>query len=411
MKKLLSLFFFIQVITASFGQKNNLDYYVDQALTNSPLLVNFQNQLFSLQLDSQLIHAALRPQVNGIGNGLFAPVIGGWGYDEAITNKQQLTALIQVSKSFLSSKTIASQIAALNIQGLSATNTNKISQQDLRKAVIDQYITTYGEQLQLDFSNHMNEMLKKEEEILKKLTRDNVYKQADYLAFVVTLQQQLLNALQLEIQYNFDHSTLNYLAGIVDTAIVRLENPQLNSTALGDFTSSVFYRQFVLDSLKLVNDKALIDLIYRPKINVFADAGYNTTFNYKPYKNIGSSIGINVTIPIYDGRQKKLQYSKIDLQERTRIARRDFFVRQHDQQVLQLMQQLNATDRLIDQINKQIKYTETLITVNEKLLATGDIRLADFILTLNNYYTAKNLVTLNYVSRLKIMNQLNYWSK
>ncbi|HMK26391.1 MAG TPA: TolC family protein, partial [Chitinophagaceae bacterium] len=222
---------------------------------------------------------------------------------------------------------------------------------------------------------------------------------------------QLLNALQLEIQYNFDHTTLNYLAGIVDTSIVRLENPQLNSTALGDFTSSVFYRQFVLDSLKLVNDRALIGLVYRPKINVFADAGYNTTFNYKPYKNLGTSIGINVTVPIYDGKQKKLQYSKIDLQERTRIARRDFFIRQHDQQVLQLMQQLNATDRLIDQINKQIKYTETLITVNEKLLATGDIRLADFILTLNNYYAAKNLVTLNYVSRLKIMNQLNYWSR
>ena len=84
-------------------------------------------------------------------------------------------------------------------------------------------------------------------------------------------------------------------------------------------------------------------------------------------------------------------------------------MQQHHQQVLQLTQQINATDRLIDQINKQIKYTETLITVNEKLLATGDIRLVDFILTLNNYFNAKNLLTQNYVSRLKIMNQLNYW--
>jgi len=78
---------------------------------------------------------------------------------------------------------------------------------------------------------------------------------------------------------------------------------------------------------------------------------------------------------------------------------------------LQLMQQLNATNRLIDQINKQIKYTETLITVNEKLLATGEIRLTDFILSLNNYVTARNLVTQNYISRLKIINQLNYWSR
>jgi hypothetical protein len=66
---------------------------------------------------------------------------------------------------------------------------------------------------------------------------------------------------------------------------------------------------------------------------------------------------------------------------------------------------------LIDQINKQIKYTETLIGVNEKLLATGDIRLTDFILTLNNYFNAKNLVTQNYISRLKIVSQLNYWGR
>lgn len=411
MKRLFPLLVLIIFSTLSFSQKNSLDYYVNQALTNSPLLKDLQGQQGMLSLDSQLIRAALRPQVNGIGNGLLAPVIGGWGYDEAITNKQQLTTLLQVTKSFSANKTIASQIASLQIQSLSASNNSKISEQDLRKTIIDQYITTYGEQLQLDFSNYLNNLLLKEDSLLKKLTQDNVYKQADYLSFAVTFQQQLLNASQLQITYNLDYTTLNYLAGVVDTAIVPLEDPHLNSAALGDFTNSVFYKQFVLDSLKLINDRALIDLTYRPKVDVFADAGYNSSFNYKPYKNFGTSVGINVTIPIYDGKQKKLQYSKINIQEQTRVAKRDFFIRQHDQQVLQLMQQLHSTDRLIDQITKQIKYTETLITVNERLLATGDIRLTDFILTLNNYYTARNLMTQNYVSRLRIMNQLNYWSK
>ena len=411
MRKGISIFFFIQFALASYSQKNTLDYYLNQSLENSPLLKDYQGQLLSLSLDSQLIYAALRPQVNGISNGLLAPIIGGWGYDEAITNKQQLSALIQVSKSFISSKTIASQVASLQLQGLAATNNSKITQQDLRKTIIDQYIAVYGEQLQLDFSHQINGMLKREEALLKKLTQDNVYKQADYLAFVVTLQQQELNASQLEIQYSFDYTTLNWLAGIVDTTIIALQDPVLTTSPFPDFRSSVFYQQFVLDSLKLINDKALIDLNYRPKISAFADAGFNSSFAITPYKNFGTSIGFSVTVPIYDGKQKKLQYTKINIQERTRVARRDFFTRQRDQQVLQLVQQLNATDRLIDQINKQIKYTETLITVNEKLLATGDIRLADFILTLNNYLNAKNLVTLNYVSRLKIVNQLNYWAK
>jgi DNA polymerase III psi subunit len=79
--------------------------------------------------------------------------------------------------------------------------------------------------------------------------------------------------------------------------------------------------------------------------------------------------------------------------------------------MLQLIQQLNATDKLIVQVNKQIKYTETLIIVSQKLLATGDIRLTDFILTLNNYFNAKFLVTQNNITRLKIINQINYWGR
>ena len=411
MKRLFILSFCTAIVFNSWAQKKDLDYFVNQAINNSPLLKDYQNQVLSFSLDSQIIRASLKPQVNGISNNSYAPIINGWGYDEVISNGQQLSALIQVSKSFLSSKTIASQIANLQLQSQAIANNVKISEQDVIKAITDQYIVTYGEQLQLDYNYEINDLLRKEDSLLKKLTQDNVFKQNEYLTFVVTLQQQLLTTSQLETQYNFDYAALNYLAGIVDTTTTRLQDPQLNSKTFGDFTNSVFYRQFVLDSLKLANDRMLVDLSYRPKINAYGDGGYNSSLTYKPYKNFGVSVGVNLTIPIYDGRQKKLQYSKIDLQERTRIFKRDFFILQRNQQMLQLIQQLNATDKLIDQVNKQIKYTETLIIVSQKLLATGDIRLTDFILTLNNYFNAKFLVTQNHITRLKIINQINYWGR
>ncbi|MDP4263440.1 MAG: TolC family protein [Bacteroidota bacterium] len=411
MKRLLSIIGCLVIVVFSPAQEKNLDYFVNQGLANSPLLKDYQSQLQLLSLDSQIMRASLRPQVNGISNNSYAPVIGGWGYDDVLTNGQQVSAMVGVSKSLISNKSLATQIAGLGIQSQSAVNASKISEQDLKKLITDQYIVTFGGQLQLDFSRHINDLLQKEDSLLRKLTQDNVYKQTDYLAFAVLLQQQLLNTSQLEIQYNFDFGTLNYLAGVVDTLTVRLTDPRLNTTAYRDFANSVFYRQFILDSLKLANDKALIDINYRPKINLSADAGYNSSLVYKAYRNFGSSIGVNIAIPIYDGKQRKMQYSKIDIQERTRTGKRDFFTHQHDQQLIQLEQQLRSTDKLIDQINKQIAYTETLITVNEKLLATGDIRLIDFILALSNYFTAKNLVTQNYISRLKIINQLNYWAR
>jgi hypothetical protein len=75
------------------------------------------------------------------------------------------------------------------------------------------------------------------------------------------------------------------------------------------------------------------------------------------------------------------------------------------------MKQLQSTQELIDQINKQIKYSEGLIQVNTKLLVTGDVRIADLIIALNNYLTAKNLLTQNTVNRLQLINQINYWNR
>jgi len=394
------------------AQQNTLNYYLNYALKNSPLIKDFQNQVLSFSLDSQIMRATMRPQVNAISNNLYAPVINGYGYDEAITNQGQLSGMIAVNKSFFGRRSIATQLASFQVQAQSASNNIRLTEQDLKKAITDQYIITFGDWLQLQFNNEINGLLAREDTLLKKLTQSNVFKQADYLAFAVTKQQQLLTTSQLEIQYAYDFATLNYLAGIADTAqISPLQDPQLTLTVLPDYIISAFYRQYVLDSLKLRNDRALIDINYRPKINAFADAGYNSSMTYQPYKNWGTSIGLNLTIPIYDGRQRKFQYEKINLQEQTRLAKRDYFINQRQQQIFQLMQQMRSTEKLINDINQQIRYTDTLIAVNEKLLGTGDIRVTDFILALTNYFNARYLVTQNYIDRLKIINQLNYWNR
>jgi outer membrane protein TolC len=392
------------------AQQNTLDYYLSHAISNSPFIKDLQNQVLSFKVDSQIVRASHRPQIVGSSNNMYAPIVHGIGYDEAITNIAQVSALLSVNKSILSNKTIEKQLSGFQIQSQSVSNNIRLSEQELKKAITDQYIITFGEQLQLQLNREIEELLRKEDTLLRRLTQNNIYRQTDYLAFQVTLQQQLLSTSELEIQFQFDFATLNYLAGLVDTAVVILADPQLKLLSLPDYSTSVFYRQYVLDSLKLRNDRTLVDLNYRPKFNVFADGGYNSTLQFDPYKNFGFSFGFSLAVPIYDGKQKKMQYAKIDLQEKTRQAKRDFFLSQQQQQIRQLRRQLTSTEQLIEQINKQLKYSETLIQTYHKLLATGDVRLTDFILTINNYLNIKNLVTQNYVNRLKIVNQLNYWS-
>ncbi len=410
-KCLLIYMLFVPATLPVLAQERNLDFYLRQAAQNSPLLKDYRNQVQSNQADSEIILAGYRPQVMGTSVNTYAPVINGYGYDEAISNGGNFSTLVSMNKTLVSRKRLEAQFGTIRLQNQGLDNTAKISGQDLKKCVTAQYITSYGDMQQLDFHRDIYALLKKEEVLLKDLTEKNVYRQTDYLAFLVTLQQEGLLLKQLQIQFRNDYGTLNYLCGIMDTVAVQLPDPAIQLQSLPDIGNSAFFRQYHIDSLKLLNSRSLIDFSYKPKASIYADAGFSSTLAYTPYKNFGTSFGFTVTLPIYDGHQRKVQYSKLDIAERTRIGYKDFFTRQYEQQIAQLAQQLKATEELIAEINDQVRYSQALIDANGKLLGTGDARIADYILALSNYLNAKNLLTQNNITRLQIINQINYWNR
>jgi outer membrane protein TolC len=394
----------------SLGQSRTLNDYIQLAKENNAPLKAFQNQILSNQLDSQILKATTKTQVNFISNNMYAPVVGGWGYDEAITNIAQLSALVQASKAFLSKGNLAAQYRAIELQSQSLRDSLQLSIKDLVRTIGEQYITAYGDQLTMDYSKELFDLLKKEEEALKKLAQTSVIKQTEFLAFDITLQQQELTYLQAQIQFNADFLSLNYLAGIVDTTVTRLEEPKLEDSLPHDFYSSVFYQRYVTDSLRIINERRLINYSYKPSIIAFGDGGFNSSLQNTPYKNVGFSVGVNIKMPLYDAHQKRLKYQKLDIEERTRLMNKNFFINQYTQQVSQLYKQLRETDLLFDRIRQQVNYTKTLILAYEKLLETSDVKIIDFVTSITNYLNAQNLYRQNLVSRLKIMNQINYWN-
>lgn len=393
------------------AQTYTLDHYLELAKSNSPLLKDLKNQIASNQLDSLRIRAGYKPQVNATSAGLYAPVKNGYGYSAAITNEHTLNALLGINQSLDSKKNIAAQVDAISLLSQSVGNTARISEQDLKKAITAQYITAYGSLLQLKFNQEVVTLLKGEEDLLKKLTRANVYRQSDYLTFIVTLKQQQLQLLQSRMQYKNDYAILNYLAGVADTSYIELKEPGIQKTFTPDADNSIFFSQYKLDSLKLVNSRSLIDFAYKPKINLLADGGYNSDFMSQPYKNFGVSVGFSFTLPVYDGGQRKIQYRKLSLEEDTRKSYKAFFDTQYHQQIAQLKQQITGNETLLAQIDEQMKFSESLIKVNTKLLQTGDLRIADLVLAINNYLSIKNLKTQTNITNLQLINQLNYWNR
>jgi outer membrane protein TolC len=411
MKWLLSVLLLISFCAATLAQTHSLDHYLEVARNNSPLLKDLRNQIASNQLDSMRIKAGMRPQVAINSAGLYAPVISGYGYSSAVTNEHTLNGLLGVNQAIIGSKNVNEQVLTTSLATRSVANTIKVSEQDLKKSVTGQYITAYGSLQQYNFNKEIVELLEKEDDVLKKLTRANVYRQSDYLSFLVTLKQAQLQLTQSRAQYKNDYATLNYLAGTNDTAMVTLIKPDIRKALRVDPNVSIFFNQFKVDSLKLLNSRRLLDFTYKPKLNALADAGFNTDFTGQEYKNFGVSAGFTLSIPIYDGGQKKLAYKKLSLDEDTRQNYKLFFDKQYRQQLAQLNQQIAENDALLTQVTDQMKYIESLIKVDTQLMQTGDLKIADLILAINNYLSVKNLFTQTTITGLQLINQLNYWNK
>jgi outer membrane protein TolC len=399
------------VLASAFAQDRTLDLFLEQALANSPLLKEYRNQARINQLDSMRIRAGYKPQVTGISNNSYAPTIHGFGYDYAVTNGALVSALVGVNQQVVSRENLNTQFRTLELQSASLGNTSRITEQELKRTVSAQYIQTYGDQLQLQFTRDIIGQLRKEEGVLKQLTERNAYRQSEYLTFLVTIRQEELTLRQTELQFRNDYAALNYLCGLSDTTARILQEPVISVSELPDPDHSAFFQQFTLDSLKLVNSRDLIAFNSRPKLVLYADGGYLSSLAYQAYKNFGFSAGMNLTVPIYDGHQRKLQYNKLSIEELTRSGYKEYFSRQYDQQLAQLRQQLAGTESLLAEINAQVAYSETLIRVNAKLLETGDVRIADVIIALNSYLNARYLFVQNRITRMQIINQINYWNR
>lgn len=389
----------------------DLSYFLDQAKHNSPLLKDYQNQIRSNQVDSARIRAGYRAQINGVSTNLYAPTYKGWGYDEAITNGADFNELVTFTQRLVGGNNLKNQYDAIRLQNQGITLSGKISEQDLKKTITAQYITAYGSWQQYLFNREVLQLLQDEQDVLKQLTEKGVYRETDYLTFRVTLQQEALVISQAKLQYQNDFATLNYNCGLQDTAFGALPEPVLDQVQWPEAENTLLYQQFGVDSLQLKNSDALIDYQYKVKVNLYADAGYSSSFAVTPYKNFGASVGVNLIVPIYDGRQRRMQHNKISIQEMTREYYRDFFTAQYNQQVAQLFQQLQSTQELIDQARDQLKYTKGLIEANRRLMATGDAKIADYIIALGNYLSAQNIITQNTMSKWQIINQINYWNR
>ncbi|WP_395051647.1 TolC family protein [Flavobacterium sp.] len=403
-------FILVLLTIKSFSQEKDLQFYIEKAQINSPLLIDLSNQIKSNALDSLINRANYKPQITGNLNANYAPTLNGYGYDTAATNGQVVSGLISVNQKIIGKSIVNSQAETFKLMQDGLLLNKTIALKDLNKAIVSQYITASGSLEQMDYNQKMISLLKNGAVVLKKLTQNSIYKQTDYLLFLSTVKQQELQVLMLKQQYQNDLSLLNYLSGETDTTFVKLKNPDIILKNIQNNDKIVFLKQFEVDSLKIKNQNKLIDNNYKPSLSLLADGGYLSSFTYQGYKNIGLSVGLGLSIPIYDGNQKSLQHQKNETALATNLAYKKNFNKQYAQQLLMLNQKLKQTIETENQLHSQLKIADALIEADKKLLLSGDAQITDFVIAIGNIITINNSISQNKINKLQLINEINYWS-
>ena len=408
LRKFFLILFLSGLTLVAYNQTRNLDYYLTQAIQNSPLLNDYRNQISSAISDSLLIRAAKKPLVEARSQLLYSPFYRNFGYDEVITDGGNYTAVMGVSQPLFNKKEINNKFEAVDLQKRSLNNSSRISINELNKIITDQYLTAFSGYTDLLFNKNFLELLLKENEIVKQFVKNGIAKQTDYLSLLVETQSQEILVNQLKSQYRKDLMLLSQLCGLNDSILYELVEPEIEIKSIPDITKSPSYIQYKIDSIRIENEKTAIDIRYKPKVNWFADAGFLTSNPWNFYKHFGYSAGLSLNIPVYDGKQRGIQKQKLEFNENTRQAYKSTYYKQYFQQIQQLNLELKALNEMSAQIETQLKTSEQLVNTLKEQLEAGIIQMTDYINAIKNFKTTSRNINLINIQKKQVINELNF---
>ena len=146
-------------------------------------------------------------------------------------------------------------------------------------------------------------------------------------------------------------------------------------------------------------------------VNWFSDGGLINNQPSYIYQNFGISFGMSLSLPVYDGNQRKLNYSKLRVQEETRKNYQDFFRTQYIMQLNQLKDELDNVRLLAIDNDKQIEVVKMLVAQERAELNSGTLTITDYILALKNLIEAMHEGIQYQIRAQYILNEINFWKQ
>jgi len=408
----------------SFAQTHNLDYYLSQGITNNPSLkeLKLSEQLIDIQ-DKIIIAENKKPKINFTADYLFAPYfnndgqmmaitsepsINAIGYDAGVTNGGLYSALVNLSLPLFNTSMINALVAENKLQ-YDLSKQNKLqTEHNLVKDITDKYIALYQIQDQEEYTQTILDLLKEREKTTIALIKNSLLQQTDYKLLEIEINSLENELNQLHINYLNALNEINKACAINDTAIVKMETPKIDIMAT---PSDLHYlNKFHVDSLNILAHDNVFNSAYKPQVNLMTNAGLNAVeAKYIPH-DFGFSVGLNLTIPIYDGHLKQLNAQQSIVQMQILQSNKDNAARLYKNNLKNANDQVEQWKKTIQLYDVQIKSYEDLLEMMKEKIYSGQISMMDYIMTVRDYVSAKKDRSQANTNLLLFINQYNYYN-
>jgi hypothetical protein len=416
----LLLFICHQLATAQ--STRSLDYYLLQAHDHSPVLKEIYNQQKFNILKNDLTWAQYKkPTVGVTGDYLFAPYFAdnkkiisitdnpdekAYGYDPALSNGGLYAILLNASFPLFKegfAKTINNQNFIQN-QWLQ----NQLYQQihDIDKSITDQYIQAYQLQQMLQHLRVITDGIIDRKKIVEALVQKAIMQQSDFQLIEIEISIRENDYLQQRVSLTDAFMQLNNLCGIEDTMIYELDPPLLQLSPPVDQYS--FLEKYKLDSLSIRADEDIFNLKYKPQLDAYSNTGINASRVSTIPHNIGLSAGLHLSVPLYDGEQKKVvrQQNKL-LMQNLREYKSTTFTQKHNS-LINLQHQIQLTQLSLAGFNEQLKKQEALLEIIKNKVIYGQSSITDYRLALQDYVATNQNILQTQTNLWLLINQYNY---
>ena len=409
-----------------YSQQRDLNYYLEQAQKNSPLIQKNKNNSKIIELDFQQTQRILKnPVINLESNILFAPIITHTtnsnrldivsngsdsysGYDLAITNGGQYQAFLSLKQPLNPKSSLDAYSRKSELSRKQNENSTTMTIHELEQLVSYQYLICLKSKVQIKNGEQQSRDLDDQLKIMHKLVENAVLKKTDLLLLEIEKQNLEIDTKSFNDDYTANLFDMNLLCGIKDTTKVDILEIDLQLKP-DIVANSQFLTSYKLDSLGIASDLSITELKYKPQLNLFANAGLNAIY-IPTFNRLGFSAGLTFSWNLYDGNQRKLEKEKSNVNINTLQFEKAHFMSQLEINKNKIKSQINSLNERTLLIENQLKEYDKLYAAYQQELTQGLISVMDFKNLLKDITVKRQQSLLLKMEKLMLINSYNYWN-